>query len=176
MNLFVHLPFSTLRYDQASDHRQLSCGKYLRRSVEIPHLQSLRTSTTSADQICWIHETQISMHISVVDPSCWTAYVFEDTFYKQGQEAERFADFLQDTSTTVLHTSVCLDALAGAVGSRRSDGNITRNPLDYFVKLFEAYITKAYLEWEAVVEELEKGVKRRVSHGYHPYCERNNIL
>ncbi|ROW07472.1 hypothetical protein VPNG_07108 [Cytospora leucostoma] len=153
MNLFVHLPFSTLRHNQASDHRRLASGKYLRRSVQIPRLNYPGASTTSADSIGWIHETQISMHISIIDPSCWTAYMFEDTFYKKGKEAERFAESLQDTRDR-------FDALARTVGSGPFDTSSTSDPIEYFLTFFDVQIERAYIAWANVVDELEKTVKR----------------
>lgn len=153
MDLFAHLPFSVLRTHQTSDSRQLASGKSLRRSVEIPYIKSLGDSPTSADPVGWIYETQVSIHISLVDQDCWTAYVFEDTYFKSDKEAGTFSESLQEASY------YCLDALAGARGSGIPDSTNSTDPLEYFLRLCEARIEKAHIAWATIVEELEKVVK-----------------
>lgn len=151
MNLFAHLPFSTLRDGKCSDYRTLADKGTLRRSIEIPRVKTLRTT---ADSTKWIHQTQISIHISILEgQSCWTAYVFEDTFYKKGDEYERFTNSLRESS------SLCLDALAGAVGSGKLDSTLTTDPREYYLAVFEARVEQAHLAWAEIVGELEKTVK-----------------
>lgn len=102
----------------------------------------------------WIYETQISIQISIVDESCWTAYVFEDTFHKRGNEAKSLKEFLRGT------TSFSPDALAGAAGSGGElDSTVCGTPIEYFVTLLEARIEQACLSWEDIVDVLQDNVK-----------------
>jgi hypothetical protein len=153
MNLFAHIPFSTLRDHQAFDQRKLADGKHLRRSVEIPYMESLKATPTSKDLTGCIHEAQVSIHISIIDQSCWNAYVFEDTYYKTGKEAERLDSFLRGSSF------YRLDALAGTASDGELDSTLFEGPLDYFLILFEARIKQSYLELDRIVDKLEKSVK-----------------
>lgn len=155
MNLHAHLPFLTLRHENASDHRSLASGKSLRGSIEIPRMKSMSGVAKSSDRVGWLHQTQISIHISTVDQHCWTAYMFEDTYYKKGKEAAKLAVSLRDASDN------CLDALigAGSVGSRNPDTTLYQDHLEYFLLWLEARIKKADLAWETVVEELERNVQ-----------------
>lgn len=155
MNLFAHLSFSTLRPYQALDHRKLADGKPLRQSFEVPYMRSLRTETSSPEgSQGWIHETQISIEISIIDQSCWSAYVFEDTYYKKGTEAERLNESLQGSRV------FSPDALAGTAGDcGEVDSALFEDPLVYFLTLLEARITQFHLELDRIVEVLEKNVK-----------------
>lgn len=153
MDLFAHLPFSILRSSEASDHRKLASGEPLRRVVEVPYMKSLKVTPTSADRTRWIHESQVSIHISIVDQNCWTAYGFEDTYYKMGKEAGRFAESLRETALN------CFDALAGPVDSGRLCSTLIKDPFEYFLRLYEIHIEKAQIAWATVVEELEKVIK-----------------
>lgn len=118
-------------------------------------MKSLRALTPmSKAPIGCIYETQISIHISIIDQSCWTAYVFEDTYYKRGKEANSLRRFLRGSS------SFSPDALAGAAGSGGElDSTLFETPMEYFITLLEARIKQSCLAWDKIVEELERNVK-----------------
>ena len=92
----------------------------------------------------------MSVLVSVVDIHGWTAYAFEDTYHKGRDSSKEFDIF-------------CLkpgfyfpDALTRGI----HDSTRYLEPREYFLRVFQIRINQAFREWRAVVDVLERIVKR----------------
>lgn len=97
----------------------------------------------------WVCDSQVSVLVSVVDVYGWTAYMFEDTYYKAREPSKELDVFCSKPGFYFP------DALtAGIYDSTRFIG-----PREYFVKVLQIRIDQAFREWQLVVDRLEEIVK-----------------
>lgn len=147
MILCLHLPFCIFREHPCTDSRQDHEGRPQRRSLAIPSIQlpcALQSSLGG-----WICDSQVSALISVVDVGGWTAYMFEDTYYKAREPSQDLDAFCSEPSFYYP------DALtAGSIDSTRYLG-----PREYFLRVFQTRIEQAFREWQVVVDKLEEIVQ-----------------
>lgn len=91
----------------------------------------------------------MSALVSVVDVNGWTAYMFEDTYYKARESSQDLDVFCSEPSFYFP------DALtAGDFDSTRYLG-----PREYFLRVFQIRIEQAFREWQVVVDRLEEIVQ-----------------
>lgn len=152
MTMGFHLPFYTFRKQPCTDNRHDHEGNPLRKSWKLPSMQMPGQSQPSPESDGHICESQVSTVVSVVDTQGWTAYAFEDTYYKardSSQESDIFC------STPGFYFP---DALTGG------DFDSTRflESREYFLRVFQTRIDQAYQEWRTLVHILEQTVKRQV--------------
>lgn len=150
MTLGFQLPFYTFRKQPCTDDRHDHEGNPLRKSYKLPSMQLTGSSQPSTKLTGWICESQVSVVVSVVDPHGWTAYAFEDTYYK-AQDTSEEADIFCKSPEFYFP-----DALtAGLLDSTRF-----LEPREYFLRVFQIRIDQAFREWRALVDRLERTVKR----------------
>lgn len=147
MTLCFHLPFCLLRDHPCADSRQDREGRLRRKSLALPSMQLPCTSQPSLGG--WICDSQVSALVSVVDVGGWTAYMFEDTYYKAREPSQDLDVFCSEPSFYFP------DALtAGTIDSTRYLG-----PREYFLRVFHIRIEQAFQEWQVVVDRLEEIVQ-----------------
>lgn len=150
MTLGFHLPFYTFRDRPCTDSRHDHEGNTLRKSFKLPSMQLAGESQPSSKLSGWVCESQMSAVVSVVDINGWTAYAFEDTYYK-AQDSSQKSDVFCSTPGFYYP-----DALtAGKLDSTRFV-----EPREYFLRVFQIRIDQAFQEWRALVDILEQTVKR----------------
>ena len=150
MTLSFHLPFYTFRKRSYTDSRQDHEGSPLRKSFELPYMHLPGSPQDLSKPRRWICESQVSLLVSIVDLHGWTAYAFEDTYYKAREPTQYWDSFCS------MPGYYYPDALtSGTLDSTRF-----LEPRVYFLKVFETRIYQAYREWRVVVDTLEAIVKR----------------
>ncbi|KAK2599779.1 hypothetical protein N8I77_011504 [Diaporthe amygdali] len=150
LTLYFQLPFYTFRARQYTDTRQDHEGNPLRKSFELPCMQLPGMSGRLSKSCGWICESQVSVLVSVIDVQGWTAYAFEDTYYKTRESLLELDIFCSKPGFYFP------DALtAGNLDSTRF-----LEPREYFLRVLQHRINQAYREWRAVVDNIEEVVKR----------------
>lgn len=150
MTLCFHLPFYTFRKRSYTDSRQDHEGKPLRKSFQIPSMYLEGSPQDRLKPSGWICESQVSVLVSIVDLHGWTAYLFEDTYYKAREPTQNLDPFCS------MPGHYYPDALtSGTVDSTR-----VLEPRMYFLKVLATRIDQAYREWRVVVDKMEGLVKR----------------
>lgn len=145
-----HLAFCTFREKPCTDNRHDHEGNPLRKSWKLPIMQLPGPSQPSPKSDGYICESQVSIVVSVVDTQGWTAYAFEDTYYKardSSQESDMFCSkpglyFPEALTTGILDSTRFIE------------------PREYFLRVFQIRIHQAFLEWRTLVDILEQTVKR----------------
>ncbi|KAL1865311.1 hypothetical protein Daus18300_007201 [Diaporthe australafricana] len=151
LTLHLNLPFYTFRKSPSADSRKNHEDKALRKCEQLPCMEIWGMDESLSELRGWICESQISVAVSVVDIHGWTAYAFEDNYYKT---LESLPDLDLDYSIPGFYFP---DALAaGNFDSTRPLG-----PMEYFLKVFQYRIHQAHREWLMLVDRLEETVKRR---------------
>lgn len=147
MTLGFHLPFCSLNDHPCTDSRPDREGRPLRKSLALPCMKLPCTMESSLGG--WVCDSQVSVLVSVVDVCGWTAYMFEDTYYKSHEPSQNLDDFCSKPSFYFP------DALtAGAIDSTRFIG-----PREYFLRVLRVRIDQVFGEWQVVVDRLEEIVK-----------------
>lgn len=147
MTLCFHLPFCIFRDHLCTDSRQDRQGKPQRKSFAIPSMQLPSTLQPPLGGL--ICDSQVSALISVADVGGWTAYMFEDTYYKAREPSQDLDDSCSEPSFYFP------DALtAGAIDSTRFLG-----PREYFLRVLQIRIEQAFQGWQVVVDKLEEIVQ-----------------
>lgn len=149
MVLSLHLPFYAIGRQSCTDSRRDHEGLPLRKCAEIPQVY-LTGSSEDSQKLRWVCESQVSLLVSIIDVHGWTAYLFEDTYYKSREPTQYWDSFCSKSG------HYYPDALtSGTLDSTRS-----LDPRTYFLRVFEARIDQVYREWRVVVDTLEEIVKR----------------
>lgn len=150
MTMGFHLPFYTFREQLCTDIRHDQEGNPLRKSWKLPSMQIPGPSNPSSESDGWICESQVSGVVSVVDTQGWTAYAFEDTYYK-AQDSSQESDIFCSTPGFYFPDAL----ITGWFDSTRFV-----EPREYFLRVFQTRIYQAYLEWRTLVDILDRIVKR----------------
>ncbi|KAH8748871.1 hypothetical protein F5883DRAFT_652987 [Diaporthe sp. PMI_573] len=98
----------------------------------------------------WICESQVSILVSIVDLNGWTAYAFEDTYYKKHEPTSYWDSFCSKLGYYY----------PDALSSGTLDSTRFLEPRMYFLRVFETRIDQVYREWRVVVDMLAEIVKR----------------
>lgn len=150
MTLHLNIPFYTFRKSPSADSRKNHEGKPLRKCEQLPCMEIPGMDQSLSELRGYICESQISVVVSVVDIHGWTAYAFEDNYYKTLESSQDLDVFCSKPGFYFP------DALtAGNLDSTRSLG-----PMEYFLKVFQFRIFQAHREWLMLVDRLEETVKR----------------
>lgn len=168
MTLSLHLPFYTFRKHSHIDSRQDYEGLPLRRSREIPCMNLVGKNLQDPGRPSrWICESQFSLLVSIVDLHGWTAYAFEDTYYKAHEPTQYWDSFCSKEGYYY----------PDALTSGTLDSTRLLDPRMYFLRVFEARIDQVYREWRAVVDALEMIVRRSVNAELCMfYCSSTSLL
>jgi hypothetical protein len=150
MTLSLHLPFYTIRDRPYRDSRQNHEGLPLRSSHKLPYMNPGGSPPDSVEPSRWICESQVSLLVSIVDHDGCTAYLFEDTYYKD-QEPTDFWDSYCSKSSYYYPDAL----VSGTLDSTRF-----LDPRTYFLRVSEFRIYQVYREWRVVVDTLEDIVKK----------------
>ncbi|KAG8170186.1 hypothetical protein KVR01_000931 [Diaporthe batatas] len=133
-----------------TDSRQNHQRVPLRQSFELPYMHLLGTLEDLPKPGRWICESQVSLLVSIVDLNGWTAYVFEDTYYKEHQLPQYWDDFCSQPGYYY----------PDALTSGKLDSTRFLEPRMYFLRVFETRIEQVYREWRVAVDTLAEIVKR----------------
>jgi hypothetical protein len=133
------------------DDRRKGDGTPLRQKWPWPSLSGTVNSsriTDKVDEEYSLYEAQISVAITGIDDSIWTAYGFVDTFCRPEESIKGY------------HQSSGGNGRADPLAAGVFDTNISWTPRQYFLKVFEIRINQVLGEWNLIVDMMENEVER----------------
>ena len=134
------------------DDRRRGDGTPLRQKWPWPSLSGTVNPSRTTDKVDTeysLYEAQISVAITGIDDSIWTAYGFVDTFCRPEESVEGYHQLTGDCGRP--------DPLAAG----HIDANLPIwTPRQYFLKVFEIRINQVLGEWNLIVDMMENEVER----------------
>ncbi|KAL3426855.1 hypothetical protein PVAG01_00364 [Phlyctema vagabunda] len=144
--LEFHLPFYAWRRTTsiAEDSRKAANGKPLRRSEEVIYLRAATQNLDLEDPFDVIYESQISILVSGLDNSFWTAHCFVDTYFRDPDG---------DIESVEYHCNEDLKFDPSCCG--KYDANIpVWSPREYFLRALNCRMEQIKEEWNNAVHQL----------------------
>ena len=147
------------------DTRKTRGDKPLRKSWQLLFLSGPSTKLESAknpEKVYSLYEAQISVAVTGIDDSVWTAYGFVDTYFGSKESVGRY------------HELKGRRGLGRADPFARGQLDATRPiwmPREYFLKILQIRIKDILREWQRIADKVEEAVKRYVGNSLpKPAC------
>jgi hypothetical protein len=155
--LEFHMPFYALRgADYSSDARDKApnfMSKTRAHSGKLRASQVLPLEFSSEEGKLYYHEAQISFLIYGVDEWFWTAYFFEDDYFKFNSKDSREKDWSGPDNRGI-------DA---PIGREHSLKHPVWNPRQYFLIVLSRRTTQITKEWRNLISAFEERMTEYVS-------------
>jgi hypothetical protein len=125
------------------DGRMKFDGRPLRQSWALPFFSG--PTSLSPSSYC-LYEAQISVAITGIDHSVWTAYVISENYFRSRERQDAYHQLNSRPGR------LRLDPLAaGQINTH----NTVRTPREYFFKVFEIRITEVRRQWNVILGKIE---------------------
>jgi hypothetical protein len=128
-------------------------GKPLRQSWALPFPSGLTSLSPSVDTLYCLYEAQISVTITGIDHSVWTAYDISEDYFGSRDSIDDYHQMISRPSGSRP------DSLAA--GQIRTTNTIW-TPREYFFKVFEIRMTEVRRQWKAILGKIEDEIKQYV--------------
>ena len=134
------------------DSRKGFDSEPLRQSWHLPFLSGSKGKLRSSGGDQYLYETQISVTVTGIDHSIWTAYGSFETYYGTNDTVEAYRQTKSQTGRP--------DPLrAGQLNDYKFKGK----PREYFFKVFEIRINQVRREWWAIADKVKDDIEKYVS-------------
>lgn len=134
------------------DNRRKGDGTPLRQKWPWPSLYGTvnsSTTTNKVDKDYSLYEAQISVAITGIDDSVWTAYGFVDTFCRPEESVKGYHQLTGQGCRPDPLAAGHFDVIVPIW-----------TPRQYFLKVFEIRINQVLREWNLIVDMMENEVER----------------
>jgi hypothetical protein len=128
--------------ESPKDSRKTFDGKPLRQSWNLPFLSG--TVGMPSDSLYCLFEAQISVAVTGIDHSVWTAYGFIDTYFRSKESVDGYNQ---------LKESMGWRDPFGA--SQIAANTSCWTPREYFFRVFEIRINEVRREWQVILDKVE---------------------